>query len=111
TNYGSADSAEKINCDKAYQVLANEIEKENAYWDDIAKKQKLNVAFVCDGCIEAFRKKEYSSEIYDRAKSYFEILKLNYRVQVDSSRAKIDRKTTEIIDKNGKEEYLRFVED
>ena len=45
-------------------------------------------------------------DAYDMTKDYFEILKVHYKSIVDTNRARIDKKNTEIIEKYGKDEYL-----
>ena len=100
TNSTSSDSASLVNCEKAYTVLKNEINREHGYIHNVK----------CEGCVEAFEAKTFNTEVYEKTKDYFLILKNHYKSVVDSSRQYIDRQTQSIIAKNDKDKYLALVD-
>lgn len=101
TNHESTDSLAIVECDKSYEVLKNEIEREEKFIKNVK----------CEGCVASFESKTYSDEMFDLTKNYFSILKNHYKSIVDSNRVKIDQKTQEIITKYGKDKYHELVDD
>jgi len=97
TNAENAEKSEEVS--DAFEVLKNEITREH----DFIKNLK------CEGCLEELTAEKFSGSTFTKIKDYFEILKNHYKSVVDTNREKIDLKTQEIIDKNGKEVYLQLV--
>lgn len=101
TNHASTDSTALIENEKSYQVLKNEINREEQFIKNVK----------CEGCVTAFESKTYSDDVYDLTKDYLNILKNHYKSIVDSNRVKIDQKTQEIIGKYGVEKYHELVDE
>lgn len=99
TNIDNTEMAEEI--EDAFSVLRFEINREHEFIKNLK----------CDGCIEELTADNYSNKTYDNVKNYFEILKTHYKSVVDNNRIRIDEKTQEIIDKHGKETYLKLVDE
>ena len=91
--------AEEI--EDAFSVLRFEINREHEFIKNLK----------CDGCIEELTADNYSNKTYYNVKNYFEILKTHYKSVVYNNRIRIDEKTQEIIDKHGKETYLKLVDE
>jgi len=70
-------------------LLANEIEKEEALYDPT-----LN--FVCDGCVTALRKKEFSPELSEKMAAYLKTLKEVYLKEVNQAMSLYSEKLNEI---------------
>lgn len=100
TNHANTDSTSIAECEKAYLILRNEIEREGKFIKNVS----------CEGCVEAFEKKVYSDSLFDDTKAYLTILKNHYKSIVDSNRVKIDEKTQEIITKYGKDKYHELLD-
>ncbi|MBK7129673.1 MAG: ATP-binding cassette domain-containing protein [Crocinitomicaceae bacterium] len=100
TNHDATDSASVEHCINYYEVLANEIERE----ENFIKNEDVK----CVNCVVEFRNKQYSDTLYDKTRAYFDILKGHYKALADSNRVKIDRKTREIIETQGEEAYHKL---
>jgi len=101
TNHTNTDSTSLVECDKAYAILKNEINREEKFIKNVK----------CEGCADGFEKKAYSDQLFEDTKGYLTILKNHYKSIVDSNRVKIDAKTQEIITKYGKEKYHELLDE
>ena len=101
TNHENTDSTSLVECEKAYNILKNEIKREEQFIKNVK----------CDSCAVGFEKKEYSEDLFEDTKAYFLILKNHYKSIVDTNRAKIDAKTQEIITKYGEDKYRELEEE
>ncbi len=99
TNIGNAEMTDEI--EDAFSVLRFEINREHEFIKNLK----------CEGCIDELTADNYSNKTYDNVKNYFQILKSHYKSVVDNNRLRIDEKTQEIIDKHGKETYLKLVKE
>ncbi len=86
-------------------VLKNELAKEQTYY-------RLPSEPICEGCVENLSITSFKPETYQAINQYFEgSLKNKYKVIVDKNRTYVDKVKTALVDRDGKEGYIKMFDD
>ena len=99
-NIGDTAHIDRVNSD--LQLIKNEITKELKYFTIDLKKEN------CVGCIEGLTVEKFNPELYQQINIYFqEILKKKYLKSVELNRKKVDKLKSKLVDRIGKEEFIK----